>query len=74
MSERARSRHEEWLDELEPRVRAEVEDEIASYKPAGGWQFEETEPEDDREPSDGTGQKPNLNSGESGTNTVAAAD
>ena len=45
------SRHQEWLESLDPRVRAEVEAEIASYKPEGLWEFEELEPEDDWEPS-----------------------
>ena len=45
------SKHQEWLESLDPRVRAEVEAEIASYKPKGLWEFEELETEDDWEPS-----------------------
>ena len=46
------SRHQEWFDSLDPRVRTEVEAEIAYYKPDGQWEFEESEPEDDWVPSD----------------------
>ncbi len=51
MSADTRSRHQVWLESLDPRVRAEVEAEIASYKPDGLWEFEEIEPEGDWEPS-----------------------
>lgn len=47
----ATSRHQEWLEALEPRVRAEVEAEIAYYKSDGVWDFEEVDVDDDWEPS-----------------------
>ena len=51
MSAGTGSKHQEWLESLDPRVRAEVEAEIAYYKPNGLWEFEESEAEDDWEPS-----------------------
>lgn len=74
MSADATSRHEEWLQALEPSVRAEVEAEIALYKPNGVWQFEESEAEEDGEPSDVTGLSADFSSEELDSDTVAAAD
>ncbi len=51
MSADTRSRHQEWLEGLDPSTRAEVEAEISYYKPDGVWEFDEIEPEDDWEPS-----------------------
>ena len=51
MSAEAKSSHQEWLEALDPRVRAAVEAEIAQYKPDGVWEFEELESEEDWAPS-----------------------
>ena len=64
MSESATSRHQEWLEALDPRVRAEVEAEIAYYKPDGLWEFEELEPEDDWQPSSRVGLTVHFSSDE----------
>ncbi|MXX48160.1 MAG: hypothetical protein F4Z38_07590 [Chloroflexi bacterium] len=72
MSQDASSRHEEWLRSLDARVRAEVETEIAYYKPGGQWEFEE--PVDDEAPSDGTGPSVDLGSEEMDADAAAAAD
>lgn len=74
MSAGTNSRHQEWLDELEPRVRAEVEADIAFYKPDGVWQFEDRESDEDREPSDRTGLTADVRTEEPDSDTVAAAD
>lgn len=74
MSAGRNSRHQEWLDGLEPRVRAEVEADIALYKPGGAWQFEEHESEEDWEPSDGTGLTEEFRTEEPDSDAVAAAD
>lgn len=55
MSANTTSRHQEWLEALEPRVRAEVEAEIAYYKPDGVWEFEEVDIDEDWVPPAGSG-------------------
>ena len=74
MSADTTSRHEEWLEALDPHVRAKVEAEIAYYKPAGVWEFEELEPEGDGEPSGRMGLTVDFGSEELDSDTVAAAD
>lgn len=74
MSAGKNSRHQEWLDGLEPRVRDEVEADIAFYKPDGVWQFEQHESEEDGEPFDGTGLTTELRTEEPDSDAVAAAD
>ena len=74
MSAGTSSRHQEWLEELEPRVRAAVEADIAFYKPDGAWQFEENESEEDREASDGAELTADIRTEEQDSDSVAAAD
>ena len=74
MSADTTSRHQEWLESLEPRVRAEVEAEMAYYKPGGFWSFEELEPEDDGHPLEKARTTVDFSSEDSDSDTVAAAD
>lgn len=74
MSAGSNSRHQEWLEELEPRVRAEVEADMAFYKPAGMWQFEDHESEEGREPGEGPELTMDFGTEEPETDAVAAAD
>ena len=72
MSTNPKSRHQEWLESLEPSVRAEVEAEIAYYKPDGVWEFEEVDDEDDDwAPS---AEPDTAAQAESDSDVVAAAD
>ena len=72
MSEEVRTRHREWLESLEPHVRAEVEAEIAYYKNGDLWEFEEVDDDDDdwAPPAEPDTAAP----AESNTDVVAAAD
>lgn len=72
MSDEVRTRHREWLESLEPHVRAEVEAEIAYYKNGDLWEFEEVDDEDDGwAPS---AEPDTAARAESDSDVVAAAD
>ena len=70
MSEEVRTRHREWLESLDPGVRAEVEAEIAFYKNEDLWEFEEVEDSDEDWPLPAEGDTAALAESDS----VAAAD
>ncbi len=72
MNAESTSRHQEWLESLEPRVRAEVEAEIAYYKPNGVWQFEEVD--DDEGDWVPQAEPDTAAQAESDSDVVAAAD